>query len=135
MRKVIGSVVVLAAMVAGCQTKGRAVGGQGELARGTVSHVVLCWLNEPGNAAQRQQVIERSKAFREIPGVVSVAAGTPLASTRPVVDSSFDVAIVIRFKDEASMRAYDSNPIHERARREVLRPLVKKLVIYDAVDR
>jgi hypothetical protein len=43
--------------------------------------------------------------------------------------------IVIRFKDEAALRAYDSNPIHQSAVREVLRPLAKKLVIYDAIDR
>jgi hypothetical protein len=136
MRVGIGSVaVVMAAMLAaGCQSNRTAGEAQGELARGTESHIVVCWLKEPGNAEQRRQVIERSKAFREIPGVVSVAAGTPLPSIRPVVDSSFDVAVVIRFRDEAAMRAYGTNPIHQQAVREVLNPLVKKMVIYDVLD-
>lgn len=134
MRIAIGSMIAMV-LLAGCQSNTASTAYHGELAPGTVSHVVVCWLNEPGNAEQRHRIIDRSKVFRSIPGVVSVSAGTPLRSTRPVVDSSFDVAIVIRFKDEAALRAYDTNPIHQQAVREVLKPLVKKLVIYDALDQ
>jgi hypothetical protein len=98
---------------------------------GRVDHVVICWLKEPGNEAQRRQIIDRSNDFKKIPGVISVRAGRPIPSTRPVVDSSFDVALVVTFKDEASMRAYDKNPIHVKAVNEVLKPVAGKLVIYD----
>src|SRR4051794_8797361 len=96
-----------------------------------VNHVVLCWLKEPGNESQRQQVIDASYGFAKIPGVISVAAGKAIPSTRPVVDSSFDVAIVIAFTDEAALHAYDQNPIHKKAASDVLRPLTAKLLIYD----
>ena len=96
-----------------------------------VSHVVICWLKTPGDEAARQQIIDATQTLRQIPGVVSVSAGRPIPSTRPVVDSSYDVGIVITFKDEAALHAYETNPIHVNARNEVLRPLAGKLVIYD----
>jgi len=112
----------------------RCANGKCPFARSTpaqANHVVLCWLKEPGNEAQRQQLIDASYTFRKIPGVVSVSAGRSIASTRPVVDSSFDVGIVIVFTDEAALHAYDQNPIHKKAVSDVLRPLTAKLVIYD----
>ena len=40
-----------------------------------VHHVVICWLNEPGNEEARQKVIEVSRGFSVIPGVIDVRAG------------------------------------------------------------
>jgi hypothetical protein len=96
-----------------------------------VSHVVIVWLKSPGDQTARQRIIDETQNLRKIPGVLGVIAGRPVPSTRPIVDSSFDVGIVITFKDEAAMRAYETNPIHVKARNEVLRPLAGKLLIYD----
>ena len=96
-----------------------------------VTHVVICWLKSPGDESARQRVIDETQTFRQIPGVIRVTAGRPIPSTRPVVDSSYDVGIVITFQDEAALQAYETNPIHVKARDEVLRPLTGKLVIYD----
>jgi hypothetical protein len=97
-----------------------------------VKHVVVCWLKTPGDEAARKQVIDESRAFLGvIPGLLDVAAGPALPSTRPAVDSSFDVAVVMTFKDEASLRAYDTHARHKQAVDRVLRPLVSRLVIYD----
>ena len=102
----------------------------------TVEHVVVCWLKTPGDASARQRVIDESKAFvGVIPGLLDVSAGTALPSTRPAVDSSFDVAVVMTFRDEAALRAYDVHPRHKKAVDEVLRPLVARLVIYDFRNR
>jgi len=40
-----------------------------------VYHVVLCWLKEPGNSTARQKIIDVSKSFKSIPGVIDVKAG------------------------------------------------------------
>ena len=101
----------------------------------TVTHVVLCWLKTPGDEAARQKIIETSKRFESIPGVVSVTSGHVLPSTRPVVDSSYDVGMVITFTDEAALRAYDGHPTHRKAVDEVLKPLVGKFVVYDFISR
>jgi hypothetical protein len=96
-----------------------------------VTHVVVCWLKDPGNAAARQQLIDDSRGFAKIPGIVSVSAGEPILSTRPAVDSSFDVAIVMKFKDQPSLNRYASHPLHVQAVERTLKPLVAKYVIYD----
>ncbi len=99
---------------------------------GHVSHVVLVWLKHKNNAAERAKVIETAKSFRnQIPGIVAMSVGEPLPSTRPVVDSSFDVGLVMRFESKAAMDAYEKNPIHVKAVKEILAPLAAKIVVYD----
>ena len=100
-------------------------------AAGQVTHVVLCWLKTPGDDAAAQRIIDTSDDFRRLPGVLAVTAGRAVPSTRPVVDSSFDVGVVITFRDEPAMAAYESSPTHARAVKEVLQPLTAKLKIYD----
>jgi hypothetical protein len=99
-----------------------------------VTHIVVCWLKNPGDADARRQLIADSKSFTKIPGVVAVSAGSVLPSTRPSVDSSFDVAVVMKFKDEKALASYASHPIHLQAVERTLRPLVAKYVIYDYVE-
>lgn len=100
-----------------------------------VKHVVLIWLKEPGDRKARQKLIETSKSFEQIPGVISVSAGTPLESDRPVVDDSFDVAVVITFESREAMQNYETHPLHADAVEKVLRPLTDRMVIYDFEDR
>jgi hypothetical protein len=96
-----------------------------------INHVVVCWLKQPGNPDARRQLIEASKTFQSIPGVVNVAAGGAIPSKRPQVDSTFDVAVVITFEDKQAMADYENHPTHKKAIQEFLIPLVKKFVIYD----
>ncbi|GAB6039445.1 Dabb family protein [Endothiovibrio diazotrophicus] len=98
-------------------------------------HVVLCWLKEPGNAAQRQAIMAASERFRSIPGVLDVQLGEPVASERKIVDDSFDVAVDVSFADRRGLETYLTHPIHLQARRVVLQPLVERVVIYDFEDR
>lgn len=104
-------------------------------ATGEVQHVVLCWLKSPGDRMARAQLIGTSLGFQDLPGVVAVSAGEPLPSDRPQVDGSFDVAIVMTFRDEAALRAYERHPAHKKAVEEVLRPLTARVVVYDFVVR
>ena len=96
-----------------------------------VNHVVVCWLKDPGDAEQRHELIEATKMFKELPGVEYVGAGTALPSTRPVVDRSYDVAIVMRFKDRKSLEQYQQSKIHRIAVERTLKPLVARYVVYD----
>lgn len=101
---------------------------------GTVQHVVVVWLKEPGDAAARAKLIETAQGLESIPGIVSLRVGEPLASDREVVDDSFDVALVIDFTDAAALAAYDTHPDHVRAVEEVLAPLSERIVVYDFAD-
>jgi hypothetical protein len=100
-----------------------------------IVHVVVVWLKEPGNGEHRTKMIETARSLKSIPGILDIQVGTTLPSERPIVDATFDVAIVITFKDEPSLRAYDPHPKHVQAVQNVLQPLAQKVVIYDFVDR
>jgi hypothetical protein len=101
---------------------------------GTVQHVVLCWLKDRGDAAARDRIIAASKTFTQIPGVLSVSAGVVLPSDRPIVDSTFDVGIIVTCADADAMRAYLVHPIHTAAAQDILQPCVKKVVVYDFTE-
>lgn len=96
-----------------------------------IQHVVLCWLKEPGNAGHRAQIMEVSKTFRSIPGVLEVRVGEVIASDRAIVDDSFDVAILVVVPDVRRLQEYLDHPIHQQAKQDVLLPLVDKVVVYD----
>jgi hypothetical protein len=100
-----------------------------------VCHVVVCWLRDHGNEAQRNKLIEQSRELQKIPGVISVRAGAMLPSARPIVDTTFDVAIIMTFPDEETMGRYLEHPDHKKAVKEVLTPLTSRVVVYDFVGR
>jgi hypothetical protein len=99
-----------------------------------VHHVVVCWLNKPGNKEARQKVIEVSRGFSAIPGVIDVRAGRVIHSEREIVDSSFDVAIYLSFENEQKLFEYLNHPIHKKAVEETLKPLVRKVIVYDFIE-
>jgi hypothetical protein len=96
-----------------------------------VSHVVICWLKRPGSYEDRQRVLAACRTLVDIPGVTEVTVGNAIASERPVVDSSYDVGMVVRFTDEKAMREYDQHPIHVAAVEKTLKPLVERFLVYD----
>ncbi len=99
-----------------------------------VHHVVICWLNESSNKEARQKVIEVSRGFSSIPGVINVRAGSVIHSEREIVDSSFDVAIYLSFENEQKLFEYLNHPIHKKAVEKTLKPLVRKVIVYDFIE-
>lgn len=99
--------------------------------RGKIEHVVLVWLKEPGNPTVIEKLIELSGEFKRIPGVISVSAGRPVQSSRHVVDSTFDVGVVIEFENKDALQQYEQHPIHVKAVRESLAPNTARMVVYD----
>jgi hypothetical protein len=117
--------VTVLALLAGCA---------GPLPSTRVNHVVLCWLKEPGNAEHRQRVLAESYAMKQIPGVLEVRGGLPVPSDRDIVDDSFDIAVSFSFASVADMNAYLQHPTHQKAAKEVLGPLARKIVVYDFIE-
>ena len=99
-----------------------------------VVHVVLVWLNEPGNAGHRQQIIDGSKKLTEIPGVQDLRVGRVVPSERDVVDSSYDVALYLRFDSQAALQAYLAHPIHKTVVKEQFLPVMDYYRVYDFTD-
>ena len=96
-----------------------------------IHHVVLCWLKEPGNEVHRRQIVEATESFRKIPGVLAARSGQVIPSDRAIVDDSFDVGILILVPDDKRLTEYLQHPIHQKAKKEILLPLVEKIVVYD----
>jgi len=99
-------------------------------------HVVICWLKTPGDEQSRQKLIEASRNFQgKTPGLICVSAGRMLPSTRPAVDTTYDLGIVMTFVDEKALINYGKSPLHQQALRDVLKPLVDHYVVYDFVAK
>jgi hypothetical protein len=98
---------------------------------GGVTHVVLVWLKKPGDPDARAALLEAPHQLRTIPGVIDVQTGTALPSTRPVVDSSYDVGMVITFADVHALQSYATHPVHLKLVEEVLKPSADHYKVYD----
>ena len=103
--------------------------------KNTVSHVVLCYLKNKGSEADRQKILAATRSLREIRGVYDIEVGYVLPSSRPVVVSDYDVGIIVFFRDQAAMEAYEKDPKHQQAVKEVLEPLTSKIVVYDFLNQ
>ena len=100
-----------------------------------INHVVFCWLKEPGNAVKRAQIVQVSKDFKNIPGVLEVRAGEVITSSRDIVEDSYDVAIYLTFHTEADLDAYIKHPDHVAAVKSILKPFTKKVLVYDFIEK
>lgn len=97
-------------------------------------HVVCVWLKDSGDAAKRRQLLGAGDTLRAIPGLLTLSKGQCLPSKRPIVDSTYDTAFVMTFADAEAMQRYVDHPAHQKAVKEVLGPLAKKVVVYDFME-
>lgn len=97
---------------------------------GSVDHVVLVWLKRPGDAQDKQTLVELGRDLRAIPGLRFLDSGTALPSERPTVDDSFDIGYVMRFESPAALEAYAVHPVHMKAKDELVR-LSSRILVYD----
>jgi hypothetical protein len=98
---------------------------------GSVDHVVLFWQKKPGDLNDRKKITDAMDRLRVIEGITALDYGTAVPSKRPVVDDSFDVALLVRFKNVEALQAYETDPRHTKEVKEVLLPLTKKVLVYD----
>ena len=122
-----------AALVLGCVVlaSGCAHTGRSET---QIVHVVLVWLKDAGNAKHKAQIIDATRGFAQLPGVVEVRVGEPMPSSRPVVDASFDVGLYMVFQSNDALKRYLTHPLHKETVQKVLRPLAHKTIVYDFID-
>jgi len=100
----------------------------------SVQHIVVVWLKEPGNENHRQQLLEASQQLTEIPGILSVQGGKVISSERAVVDSSFDIALVMRMHNREVLNSYVQHPLHQQLIKEVFKPLIERYRVYDVEE-
>ena len=96
-----------------------------------IKHIVLCWLHEPGNPEHISQVVNTSRELSVIQEVIDIQAGTAVQSSRPIVDATFDVGVVMTFKSVDDMNTYLSHEEHINRVNRILRPLCQRIIVYD----
>jgi hypothetical protein len=96
-----------------------------------IHHIGLVWLKKPGDAEDRQKVIDAVHEFgRLIPEVKSADVGESDGVEGPYSDTGYDVCFILTFTDEASRQRYAEHPVHQKSAREVFLPLSRKLLFY-----
>jgi hypothetical protein len=98
---------------------------------GSVEHVVLLWLDEPGSRLHVDRIVEVSIELARLPGVKALRIGDPLPSDRSIVDSSYDLALVFTFANAGALADYLAHPEHRAAAEHTLGPLVARMQVYD----
>ena len=76
-------------------------------------HCVYFWLKPGLTAAERADFRRGVETLAGIKAVEKVAVGAPAATERrPVIDASYDVALIVLCRDVAAQNAYQVDPIH-----------------------
>lgn len=96
-----------------------------------LSHVVIFYTKADLPGATENLLAGAERFLRPIPGLISFHVGRPVPSDRPVVESSYQVALNIQFADKAAEQAYQIHPEHLRFVEEAFKPNCERVVIYD----
>jgi len=76
-------------------------------------HCVYFWLKPELTPVQRADFRRGVESLSNIKCVARVSIGAPAATPqRPVIDHSFDVALIVQCQDVAAEAAYQIDPIH-----------------------
>jgi hypothetical protein len=95
-------------------------------------HCVYFWLKPELTANQRAEFRRGVESLKEIKSIEKVSVGVPAGTTRrPVIDSSYDVALIVECKDVAAEGAYQVDPLH-LAFVEKFKTFWTRVQIYDA---
>ena len=95
------------------------------------SHIVVFWTDPAQPDAADKLIAGAEKLLKPIPGVLQFHAGTMSPSHRPVVEQSYQVALNVIFPDKQAEQDYQSHPLHKEFIAQCVKPLVKRIVVYD----
>jgi hypothetical protein len=95
------------------------------------SHIVVLWTDPAQADAADKIVAAANRLLATIPGVVKLHAGKMVGSPRPVVDQTYSVALNLIFTSREAEAVYQTHPQHVEFVTNFVKPLVKKVVIYD----
>src|SRR3954467_11616960 len=75
-------------------------------------HCVYFWLKPELTSAQRAEFRRGVETLKGVKSADNVSIGVPAGTTkRPVIDDSYDVALIVECRDVAAEAAYQVDPI------------------------
>ena len=95
------------------------------------SHIVVLWADPAQPGAADQIVAAANRLLANIPGVIQFHAGKMVGSPRPVVEQTYSVALNLIFTSKQAETEYQTHPQHVEFINNFVKPLVKKVQIYD----
>lgn len=121
--------LVLATVLAGCAT----APSTSKPGDGTRLHVVLFWLKPEMPVSERAAMqTELADQAQKVPGLLDCYMGGPAGTQRDVVDNSYDLMLVMRFRDATAAKGWDTDPLH-LALVKRFAPHFAKVVVYDGM--
>src|SRR2546421_12991549 len=98
-------------------------GAQAAAARsGEVTHVMLFWLKRPGNVDDQNLLLRALRTLRRVRGVNDVRVGRSLPVARPDLEQSFDLGVVMTFRDREALEKFAGDQRREQTIEAKLRP-------------
>jgi hypothetical protein len=95
------------------------------------SHIVIFW-TDPANPKAADELIAGAKQYLTgIPGIERFHVGKMVASHRPVVDQSYQVALNLTFTSKQAQDDYQTHPQHIEFVEKVFKHTCKRALIYD----
>jgi hypothetical protein len=101
---------------------------------GQITHVMVFWLKRPGNIDDQNFLLRALRRLRRARGVNDVRVGRPLPVDRPGLEQSFDLGVVMTFRDREALEKFERDQRRERAIDAMLRPLVRQYTVYNFVN-
>ena len=95
------------------------------------SHVVIFWTDPTKPEATDSVIAGGEKFLKTIPGLTHFHIGKMAASTRPVVDQTYQVALNTVFTSKQAQDDYQVHPQHLEFIAQCVKPFVKKVTVYD----
>jgi len=95
------------------------------------SHIVVLWTDPAQPAAADKLVEAANRLLPGIPGVIKFHAGRMVGSPRPVVEQTYSVALNVIFNSKEAEAAYQTHPQHVEFVTNFVKPLVKRVLVYD----
>ena len=101
---------------------------------GQVTQVMLFWLKRPGNVDDQNYLLRALRTLRRVHGVNEVRFGRPLPGYRPSLEESFDLGVVVIFRNREALEKFQRDQQPEKAIDAMLRPLVRRYSVYNFVN-
>jgi hypothetical protein len=101
---------------------------------GQVTHVMLFWLKRPGNVDYQNYLLRALRTLRRARGVNDMRVGRSLPLDRPSVEQSFDLGVVMTFRDREALEKFERDRQREQAINAMLGPLVHQYTVYNFVN-
>jgi hypothetical protein len=98
---------------------------------GQVTHVMLFWLKRAGNVDDQNVLLRGLRTLRRFRGVNDVHVGRALPVDRPGLEQSFDLGVVVIFRDREALEKFEHDPRRGGALDAILQSLVRRYTVYN----